>query len=61
MQVLIENTHKAIEEHDSGKFLAEGQSNIGRKGHLAAVFKHRYVTIILKRMTMLGQVIAYRS
>ena len=58
MQVLIENTHKAIEEHDSGKFLAEGQSNIGRKGHLAAVFKHRYVTNIVTRMSMLAKTIA---
>lgn len=42
MKVLVANTYKAIEEKDTEKFLAEGQPHIGREGHLAAVFKHRF-------------------
>lgn len=41
LQVLVENTYKAIQEHDTGKFLAEGQPAAGRQGQLAAVFTHR--------------------
>lgn len=41
VQILTENTYKALDEHDDAKFLAEGQPRIGRKGHLVAVFKHR--------------------
>ena len=40
-QVLVNNTYKAIETKDTRKFLAEGQPNYSRRGHLWAVFKHR--------------------
>ena len=40
-QVMVENTHLAIEEEDTSHFLAEGQPSIGRQGHLKATGMHR--------------------
>lgn len=41
-QILVENTRQAINDGDTKKFLAEGQPNAGREGHLYAVGFHRY-------------------
>lgn len=44
LQKLPADTYRAIEEKNTAKFLAEGQPVIGRRGHMAAVLKHRHVT-----------------
>jgi hypothetical protein len=41
LQILSESTHEAIRLGLTEKFLAEGQPEIGRNGHVLSVLTHR--------------------
>lgn len=43
VQILSESTYEAIRLGLSEKFLAEGQPEIGRNGHVLAAVTHRYI------------------
>lgn len=45
MQVLTDSTWEAIRLGLTEKFLAEGQPDIGRNGHVLSVITHRYLLL----------------